>query len=84
MKKASQPSIQNLAAKRMIEGKKSHLDQTWSLLSREERDKELLEELADAYNYAENHPKESLIRQKLQGIYEIIQETSQKNKKTAP
>ncbi len=63
--------IQELAAFRMVEGKKNHPDQTWPM-ERKVMNAELKEELADAWNYAEGHQGEKFIREGLETIWNVI------------
>ncbi len=64
-------TIQELAAFRMVEGKKNHPDQTWPM-ERKVMNAELKEELADAYNYAEGHEDMHTIRSFLAKIWNMI------------
>lgn len=56
----------------MMEGKKSHIDQDWDMLSDEYLLKEAKEELADCWNYVERMENRDDIRDGLQIIYNML------------
>ena len=46
--------------------------QIWNELSLDYFKQELREEVADAYNYSEDHPKKRRIRRLLRAVYKLI------------